>query len=314
MATWNTTGTRNILITGASDTERTKGVLAFIDQYLVGTAGWTRVGSSDGSTFSWDSTKNIPNVGSHSSIGGGAWACYEQVGGGAQIVIDYPSASDILHMFWSPSGSFVSTGVNATTGPHESGSEPADMVSMDATSQAGQSTDQYISMAYTADGKSFIIFGSTGTNDYGAAAFITLENIKTGDTEGFWALWRFLQGGNAWEVSILSDNTNPQYTAGYHPSSGEQPYTLMEPRFNGGDLFDNIGVDPVSGNHQRLELWCACNQATAYHVRGTCPGIYRISSLLSSGDRLDDAGGGVYDYIVIGNYAVPWGSSDNLQW
>jgi len=314
MATWATI--RNTTLTGATGTIRASRFLAFIDEYLVTTAGWTRVGSGGGTgsgLYQWGAAKVLPTfAASPGSMATLAWGLYQNASG-AQVL--FQCSTQYCHMQVTPTGGFV-------VGPSAEDilpTAPADiMVFTTSTSYTniGANADQKFTFAYTTDHNSFIFYGKApGGTDNVAYAVVKLEDYKAGDLQPYWSYCNTHSGADMWTVTFLSTTVTADTCLGWHPTTGKKQYGVINPTCLGGgvDLFLNMPVDPVSGNHQKLEMLCACTIAGSVHLRGKVPGLYRVSDALATGDRLS-LSGGVYEQIVIGDYAVPWMSSDSMSW
>jgi hypothetical protein len=278
-----------------------------------GAAEWTRIASGGGTAsglYLWGSTKTLPTWPAITGIKTLAWAIWQNASG-AQLCVQINSSGQINTLKWSPSGSFLVGASNQDTLP----ADPADVVTHTAGGNLdiGYATGVYtISMAYTTDHNSFIIFGRRTADDFGAC-FITLEDTKTGDTQPYWC-WFHIGTSNFWTRTELSTQTG-NYLMGYHPINGAKVYNISEAiSVKSISPMDSIGADPVSGNIPRIDSICVCGTGGSLHIRGKVPGIYRVPTVLGTGDRIDDAGGGVYDYVVIGDYCVPWGSSAAMLW
>jgi hypothetical protein len=322
MATWATL--RNMDLDEVATTQRMYQILAFFDKHLVDTAGWTRIATGGGSAqaTTWGSATELalyPSVTVPNLMAADCWGVWENADG-VQLCAKAESSSQ-FELWVSPGGNFVVTSTTATVPPSETGTAPADMITLPSSSWAGAYPSK-ITMAYSSDNNSIIIFGRRGSGTiYDEIAFIftKLENVKAADTIAngefpYWAYSYAAQSQNVWDTNHLSGG---QTTAGWstHPTNGVKQYYVFEPNVDGQIPFDSIPVDPISGNSQRMEEILMCGEAGSIHIRGTVPGLFRVSDAVhQSGDRLDDAGGGVYDWIVIGNYAVPWLSSDNMLW
>jgi hypothetical protein len=289
-----------------------------MDKYLVDSAGWTRIGTGDGTSLTnWNTTSvlSYPSVGTMTDD---AWGVWENADG-AQLCLKVES-STAFEAAVSPGGGFVSTSTTFAVSPAETGTAPADMIDWQCGNMAG-SDDGKVSMAYSADGNSVMVFGRSGSGTiYDERAFIMvkLEDVKAADVyPTYFPYWLFCYGAsaaNVWEAAYLSGGSGVRGW-GYHPIQGAQEYYVMEPAIDGNDIFETLPLDPISGNSQRLELICGSGDAAGRHIRGRVPGLFRISPAVhGSGDRLDDAGAGVYDWIVIGAYAVPWFSDESMTW
>ena len=318
MATWTTL--RNQDLDEAAQTDRGLQFLAFLDTHLVDTAGWTRIGTGSGTAGStnWSAVSVLATYPAITSMALDAWGVWENVDG---VQVCCKVETNISIETWiSPGGNFVSTSTTAILPPSETGTAPADMITVGSGNFVGASTNK-ITMAYSGDGNSVIIFGRRGAGPiYNEFAFVLvkLEGTKTGDVyPAEFPYWSFIYGNpgfNIWSTGYMSSGVSSKGW-GSHPTTGPQEYGLMELWTNLIAPFTVLPVDPISGNAPRMECIVACSIAGSEHIRGKAPGIFRVSAAVhGTGDRLDDAGGGVYDWIVMGDYAVPWFSSDALSW
>jgi hypothetical protein len=322
MATWSTENTRNIQINEASAAARAYQFLSCLDYYLIdvaaSAASWTRVASGGGTgsgLYTWGNAKTLPVFPSIVGMATGAWAVWQNAGG-AQLCMQVDNTGIWTGVWFSGSAGFVSAGTTEDT-PPTGAFAPADMVpcNVGGSMDVGNTATYYVSIAYTTDDNSFIAFGRRASGDNMVAAFILLEEARTGDTAPYVGIFAAQTAGvpDIWSRQNLSQDG--YVVDGYVPTLGPVDYLLSEAGYD--DAFESImyalGVDPFTGNVPRVECLCL-NYGVTGHFRGRIPGIWRIPSSLSTGDRLDDQGVGVYSYVVIGEYCVPWGSSDTLLW
>jgi hypothetical protein len=297
---------------------RTLQVLNMLDHYLPLSTfdteyRWTRVGcgTGDSGTTTWGTTKTFPTFPSITGLAANAWTCLRQASG-AEVVFKVVSP-EVIHMWWSPVTGYVSTGTSATVPPSTSGNQPADQVTM-ATSTAwfGDSAAHYMTMAQ--NNESFIMFGkdSGGSDVAYGIVFCKLIKTKNGDNQPFWAYIYGSEGNNVWNLSKLSFAVS-MTAASYHPANGPQTYSLAEIRSMGSTYaFNYMEPDPITGNNYRFEALVGCNTAGSRHIRGVCPGIHRVDSTLGAGETKLDLVDGIYKFIGVGDYIVPWESSSDF--
>jgi hypothetical protein len=319
MTAWATI--RNMDIDESSQINRTYQILAFLDLYLVSTLGWTRKGTGGGAAqaTTWGAATELalyPSITSPKTMAADCWGVWQNPDG-VQLCCKCEAAATVE--FWvSPGGNFVQAGTSNILPPSETGSAPADMITFPGTDWGGAGTNK-ITLAYSSDYNSVILFGRRGApNDEMALIFTKLEDTKTADAlpthYPYWFYIKAASGADVWASANLSGGTGAAGFS-YHPTQGVKEYCIIEAASDAGTVFTSAPVDPISGNAPRMESLVACVQPSSFHIRGTVPGVFRVSTALhNSGDRLDINSSGEYDWIVMGDYAVPWFSSDALQW
>jgi hypothetical protein len=235
-----------------------------------------------------------------------AWGLYQNATG-AQVL--FQQATQYIKMWLGPTGGYAV----GTSDEDSLPTAPANVITFDATTtytNIGQSLNQYVQLAYTTDHNSFVVFGSFGGVDNVRYSVVKLEDFKAGDLQPYWSTCYTQSGSSGWNVSHVSELASGTTTLGYHPTTGIQIYTVSNMDVGTTDIFLNQPVDPVSGNYQKMELLCGCKTAGSIHLRGKVPGLYRVSTALNTGDRLSLSGGN-YEQVVVGDYALPWNSSDS---
>lgn len=312
MAVWATLRNR-VLTDAVSTTNRACQFLAFVDEHLVTTAGWTRVGSGGGTAsglYGWGAAKVLPAFAASPGLMKTlAWGLYQNASG-AQVLFSLSTAYCKIQL--APQGGFAAGASDEDTLP----TAPAENLVLTTTTtytNVGANLNQVFTFAYTADHNSFIFFGKFGAVDNLAYAIVKLEDYKTGDTRPYWAYCNARSDADNWSLLLMSSTPITDSMIGWHPTTGKQVYSILNPVTNSADVFLNMPVDPVSGYHQKLECLLGCTTAGSIHLRGKIPGVYRVSSALATGDKLS-LSGGVYEQVVIGDYAVPWMSSDAMTW
>jgi hypothetical protein len=284
----------NIYLDGADGWAVSRQFLVLLDKKLVESAGWLRIGTSNGTSYNWGPEKLLPDFSTITGVGNGAWGCWKNSKGAYLVVALSGTGSATMNIWWSPKEGYTRSGVTATSAPGDatSASDQVDMKSDDMGSGGGF----YLSFAYD-DDRSFILFGvDSGVPTY-AFSFLTLDNVHPDDLYPFWCY--FNSAANAWDKTFLSDDISSR-VLGYHPNGFISVYHFAKLVWMATYTIDNLPADPVTGNQVMLECFILRRGGNS-HVRGTAPGIYRVSSLLNIGDHLDS-----YNYIVMGDYALPW--------
>jgi hypothetical protein len=295
-------------MSGAAALQRDSQVLTFLDHHLVTTAGWTRIGCGGGTAsgiYSWGAAKVFP-ASLSTTLLTGAWAVYENASGG-QVLFRIANPG-IFYMNWSGADQYAVGASDEDTLP----TLPADNLAFTGSDLSSVANAKF-QFTYTSDHNSFMVFGKRAPEADIAVAVVKLEDYKIGDPRPYWTYYNVAYSATThWAVSDLSVSPVSGNSRGYHPTTGVQTYAVSEVRFGNASAMTNQPIDPVSGNYQKVELLCGCVTAGSIHIRGKIPGFYRVSDALGTGDRLS-LSGGVYEQVVLYDYAVPWMSAEALE-
>ncbi len=306
MVTWTTS--RNNHINEPNDEDRVKQIFALIkDRLLNASTPWTMLGYGDGNSNTSMSASGVtdpfpsfPNItGGTVDINDNSWMCLQN-DDGVEIVVQIDD--DDISFWWSVNGGYATAGDESASLRPGNSSPPSDEVGHgDYGIDAGCSSEYYCSIAVSGDGNSFILFANV--SDVIGMALVKCEDTKTGDTHPYWSLE---DDTYSFSDSTLSPNSNTDFIKGYHPSGGALCYKLSNIDFY-GNIMDDIVPDPYTGNHQLLEPLAGCMDSPYYHIRGKVPGFLRNPDARSIGDLFNSG-----EYVCMGQWSVPWGSTDSL--
>jgi len=306
MATWDVT--RNIYISNVQIMDTARETLITIKNALV-VKGWILRGSSRGDVAAEYDMLARAAAGSAtdywsspSNFGRYAWLVLRHPTNGGELLLWMDSSSAYMSLYWSPTTLYTNDGAITAQVP------PANPGDQKVCIQSGYNiiawtTDAYLQLAITDDGESFIAFIKSGASNKMAWLFTKLEDSHTGDTKAYWQHFRGYSG--SWDESIFNSwaySACPYY-GGTVRATPTWFYAVSTGTSDANPMTD-LPPDPISGEQKMLEVPVYHWDPSVRQFRGTLPNVYRVSGVLADGDRLS-AGA----YVVIGDYAVPWGSA-----
>lgn len=310
MATWNMTRNHNITEVGIIEVYRQ--ALIWLKNQLVA-AGWDLRGTGDGIDDSLMLAQSAPGpVGTDywdllTNVGQGMWAVLRHPTNGGDILLHHSGGNAWVDLYWSPGSGYTNDGGITFDVP------PAAPVDQRSCFDAGENafawaTTTYYQLGITDDGESFVLFVKSGASNKTAMMFMKLDDAHTGDAQPYWCYFRGYT--DAWsEDQLIAHNEQGMPWENGTIRVCVPSFYAISTGTTAANAMDDLPADPISGDQKMLRVPIYHYDQPFRQIRGVVPDLYRVSSLLADGDRLNTG-----DSVVIGDYAVPWGSAvDILQ-